>query len=59
MSTPKRCYSYVLPEGRTGFAVEHPCKARAGFCAPLFELDVAERVLREVATEAPEDDASG
>jgi hypothetical protein len=56
VNLPERCYSYVLPEWMTVFAVEHPFKERAGFFAPLFDLDVAESVLMEVAKEAPQDD---
>jgi len=52
---PKRCDSYFLQEWMTVFAVEHPFKERAGFFAPLVELEVAESVLMEVAQEAPED----
>ena len=37
------------------FEVEHPFKESAGFFAQLFDLDVAESVLMEVAQEAPED----
>ena len=37
------------------FAVEHPFKESAGLFAQLFDLDVAESVLMEVAQEAPED----
>jgi hypothetical protein len=38
------------------FAVEHPSKGRAGFFAHLFDLEVAESILMEVAKETPEDD---
>jgi hypothetical protein len=56
VNLPERCDSYVLQEWMTVFEVEHPFKESAGFFAPLFELEVAERVLMEVAQEAPEDD---
>ena len=39
----------------TVFAVEHPFQESAGFFAPLFDLEVAESVLMEVAKEAPQD----
>src|SRR5499426_133860 len=55
VNLPKRCYAYVLQEWMTVFEVEHPCKESAGFFAQLFELEVAERVLMEVAKEAPQD----
>jgi hypothetical protein len=56
VNLPKRCYSYFLQEWMTWFAVEHPFTDSAGFFAQLFDLDVAESVLMEVAQEAPEDD---
>jgi hypothetical protein len=56
VSLPERCDAYCLQEWMTVFAVEHPFKERAGFFAQLFDLDVAESVLMEVATEAPQDD---
>jgi hypothetical protein len=55
VNLPKRCYSYFLQEWMTVFAVEPPFKESAGFFAQLFDLDVAESVLMEVAKEAPED----
>ena len=55
VNLPKRCYSYFLQEWMTVFAVEHPFRERAGFFAQLFDLDVAEGALREVAQEAPAD----
>jgi hypothetical protein len=55
VNLPKRCYSYFLQEWMTVFEVEHPFKESAGFFAQLFELEVAESVLMEVAQEAPED----
>jgi hypothetical protein len=39
----------------TVFAVEHPFKESAGFFAQLFDLEVAESVVMEVAQEAPHD----
>jgi hypothetical protein len=55
VNLPERCYSYFLQEWMTVFAVEHPFKESAGFFAQLFDLEVAESVLREVAQEAPQD----
>jgi hypothetical protein len=55
VNLPQRCYSYFLQEWMTVFEVEHPFKESAGFFAQLFDLDVAESVLMEVAKEAPED----
>ena len=55
VNLPERCYSYFLQEWMTVFAVEHPFKESAGFFAQLFDLDVAESVLMEVAKEAPQD----
>jgi hypothetical protein len=51
----ERCYSYFLQEWMTLFEVEHPFKESAGLFEPLFDLDLAESVLMEVAKEAPED----
>src|SRR5262249_54783155 len=56
VNRPERCDSSFLQEWMTLFAVEHPFKERADFLAPLFDLEVAESVLRAVAKEAPEDD---
>jgi hypothetical protein len=53
VNLPKRCYSYFLQAWMTVFEVEHPFKESAGFFAQLFARDVAERVLMEVAKEAP------
>src|SRR4029450_12713889 len=39
----------------TVFEVEHPFKESAGFFAQLFDLEVAESVVMEVAQEAPQD----
>ena len=52
---PERCYSYFLQEWMTVFEVEHPFKESASFFAQLFDLEVAESVLMEVAKEAPQD----
>jgi hypothetical protein len=54
VNLPERCYSYFLQEWMTVFAVEHPFKDSAGLFEQLFDLDVAESVLMEVAQEAPE-----
>jgi len=56
VNLPERCASYVLQEWMTVFEVEHPFKESAGFFAQLFDLDVAESVLMEVAQEASEHD---
>ena len=56
VNLPKRCDSYFLQEWMTVFEVEHPFQESAGFFAQLFDLDVAESVLMEVAKEAPQDD---
>jgi hypothetical protein len=55
VNLPERCYAYFLQEWMTWFEVEHPFKERAGFFAQLFDLDVAESVVMEVAKEAPQD----
>ena len=55
VNLPERCYSYFLQEWMTVFAVEHPFKESAGCFAQLFDLEVAESVLMEVAQEAPAD----
>src|SRR2546422_9820371 len=55
VNLPERCYSYFLQEWMTLFEVEHPFKESAGFFAQLFDLEVAESVLMEVAKEAPQD----
>jgi hypothetical protein len=55
VNLPKRCDSYFLQEWMTVFAVEHPFQDRAGLFAQLFDLEVAESVLMEVAKEAPQD----
>jgi hypothetical protein len=56
VNLPERCYSYFLQEWMTVFEVEHPFQESAGFFAQLFDLEVAESVLMEVAQEAPQDD---
>ena len=55
VNLPERCYSYFLQEWMTLFEVEHPFKESAGLFEQLFDLDLAESVLMEVAKEAPED----
>jgi hypothetical protein len=55
VNLPERCYSYFLQEWMTVFEVEHPFKESAGWFEQLFDLDLAESVLMEVAKEAPED----
>ena len=55
VNLPERCYSYFLQEWMTVFAVEHPFKESSSWFEPLFDLEVAESVLMEVAKEAPED----
>jgi hypothetical protein len=52
---PERCYSYFLQEWMTLFEVEHPFKESSSWFEQLFDLDVAESVLMEVAKEAPQD----
>jgi hypothetical protein len=56
VNLPERCDSYFLPEWMTLFEVEHPFQESAGWFKPLFDLDVAESILMEVAKEAPADD---
>src|SRR5437870_4169081 len=55
VNLPERCSSYFLQEWMTVFEVEHPFKESAGWFEQLFDLDVAESVLMEVAKEAPQD----
>jgi hypothetical protein len=55
VNLPERCSSYFLQEWMTLFEVEHPFKESAGWFAQLFDLEVAESVLMEVAKEAPQD----
>jgi hypothetical protein len=55
VNLPERCYSYFLQEWMTVFAVEHPFQESAGFFAQLFDLEVVESVVMEVAQEAPQD----
>jgi hypothetical protein len=52
---PERCSSYFLQEWMPVVEGEPPCQESAGFFAPLCALEVAERVLMEVAPEAPQD----
>jgi hypothetical protein len=54
----ERCYSYFLQEWMMLFAVEHPFQESAGLFEQLFDLEVAESVLMEVAKEAPQDSES-
>jgi hypothetical protein len=58
VNLPTRCDSYCLQEWLAVFAVEHPFTDSAGWFEPLFDLDLAERVLMAVAQEAPADDES-
>src|SRR5262245_4743227 len=55
VNLPERCYSYCLQEWMTLFTVEHPFKESASWFEQLFDLEVAESVLMEVAQEAPVD----
>jgi hypothetical protein len=55
VNLPQRCYSYFVQEWMTVLAVEHPFKESAGWFDQLFDLDVAESVLIDVAKEAPQD----
>jgi hypothetical protein len=55
VNLPERGDSYVLHEGMTVFAVEHPFQERAGGLAQLFDLEVAESVVIEVAKDAVQD----
>src|SRR5512132_356525 len=55
VNLPERCYSYFLQEWMTVFAVEHPFQESAGCLAQLFDLEVAESVVMEVAKEAVQD----
>jgi len=55
INLPEQCYSYFLQKWMTLFAVEHPFKESAGLFEQLFDLDLAESVLMEVAQEAPAD----
>jgi hypothetical protein len=52
---PARCYSYFLQEWMTLFAVEHPFQESAGWFEQLFDLELAESVLIDVAQDAPQD----
>ena len=56
VNLPERCDSYVLQAWMTLFEVEHPFQERASWLEQLFDLDIAESVLLEVAKEAPADD---
>jgi hypothetical protein len=55
VNLPERCDSYFLQEWMPWFEVEHPCQESAALFEQLFDLEVAESVLLEVAKEASED----
>ena len=55
VNLPERCDSYFLQEWMTLFAVEHPFQESSAWFEQLFDLEVAESVLIEVAQEAPMD----
>ena len=55
VNLPKRCYSYFLQEWMTLFTVEHPFKESTSCFEQLFDLELAESALMEVAQEAPQD----
>jgi hypothetical protein len=55
VNLPERGDSSCLQEWMTVFAVEHPFKDSAGLFEQLFDLELAESVLMEVAQEAPAD----
>ena len=55
VNLPKRCYSYFLQEWMTLFTVEHPFKESTSGFEQLFDLELAESALMEVAQEAPQD----
>jgi hypothetical protein len=52
---PERCSSSFLQAWMTWFEVEPPFQESAGLFEQLFDLEVAESVLMEVAKEAPQD----
>jgi hypothetical protein len=54
VNLPERCSAYFLQEWMPVCEVAHPFKESAGFFAQLFDLEVAESVLMEVAQEAPQ-----
>lgn len=56
VNLPERCDSDCLQEWMSVFAVEHPFRESAGWFEQLFDLDVTESVLMEVAQAAPQDD---
>jgi hypothetical protein len=58
VNLPERCYSYFLQEWMTWLAVEHPFQESARGLAQLFDLEVAESMVMEVAKEAPQDYAA-
>jgi hypothetical protein len=55
VNLPERCYSYVMQEWMTLFEVKPPIRDSAGLFAQLFDRDVADSVLMDVAQEAPQD----
>src|SRR5215472_961060 len=55
VNLPERCYSYFLQEWMTVCEVEHPFQESAGFFAQLFDLEVAQSVVIEVAQDASPD----
>jgi hypothetical protein len=56
VTRPERGDSYVRQEWMSVFAVEPPFQERSAWFEPLFDLEVAESVLREVAQEASVND---
>ena len=58
VNLPERCDAYFLQAWMTVLAVEPPCQERAAWLEPLFDREVAESVLIEVAPEAPLDSES-
>ena len=56
VNRPARCDASVLQEWMPVCAVEPPFQDSAGWCAPLFDLDLAESVVMEGAQEAAADD---
>jgi hypothetical protein len=55
VNMPQRCYSYFVQEWMSLFAFEHPFKESAGWFDGLFDLEVAQSVLIDVAKEAHKD----
>jgi hypothetical protein len=54
-NVPERCYSYFVQEWMTLLVVEHPFKESAGWFDQLFDLDLAQSVLIDVAKDAHQD----